>query len=544
MRSLRRALTRALLVVLVPAPALAKDYYVAPTPTGDDDNPGTIDAPFATMARAQMAASAGDTCYFRDGVFAFTSSSAAEGIVLNKSGSAGQPINYFAYDGEHAILDFSGMTTAARIKGISVTANFIHLKGFEIRNVPQNVTDQKESWGIHVNGGDENVFENLDIHDIMGPGLFIVGGGNNLVLNCDSHHNYDEKSYSGGPTPGENADGFGCHSSDPGNVFRDCRAWSNSDDGFDFINSPGVCVVEHSWAFKNGFVPDTDTAIGNGAGIKAGGFTNSVPATIPRHRALFNVSFGNRRQGFYANHHEGGIDWINNTAFDNGQRNFDMLADEGAAPHLLRNNIAFGSGGTVDNVNVDEVDDAFNSWNLPVEVTVADFSSLDTSLAASPRQADGSLPDIALVKLVDGSDLIDQGEDQGFPFSDLAPDLGAFEFGAPIVGDGGAGGEANAGASGGVGGATAAGGVAASAGANPSGVGGYGAGAQSPGSGGAATAGSSSSANSPARTSVDEGGCSCRVVRERNDGSGSVWLFALLAWAPLRLRRSARRRFP
>ena len=42
----------------------------------------------------------------------------------------------------------------------------------------------------------------------MGTGLFISGGGGNLVLNSDSHDNYDLRSYDG---PGENADGFGSH---------------------------------------------------------------------------------------------------------------------------------------------------------------------------------------------------------------------------------------------------------------------------------------------------------------------------------------------
>jgi len=34
-------------------------------------------------------------------------------------------------------------------------------------------------------------------------------------------------------------DGFGCHvgkTTETGNVFRNCRAWRNSDDGFDLIN--------------------------------------------------------------------------------------------------------------------------------------------------------------------------------------------------------------------------------------------------------------------------------------------------------------------
>lgn len=468
-RSRSWSLKTAILSLTVPWPALGATYYVSPS--GDDAQSGEETAPFRSMSRAQQAASAGDIVYFRSGNYPFTSGSAAEGIVLNKSGNASGHIQYFAYPGEKPVLDFSGMTASVRIKGISVTGSYIHLKGFEIHGVRQNTTTLKESWGIHVNGGDDNVFENLDVHDIMGPGIFIEEGGNNLVLNCDAHDNYDENSYDGGATPGENADGFGCHSSDPGNVFRGCRAWQNSDDGFDFINSPGVCVVERSFAFSNGFVPGTTTPIGNGAGIKAGGFTNNVPATIPRHRALFNVSFGNRRQGFYANHHEGGIDWINNTAFDNGQRNYDMLADEGPAPHYLRNNIAFGSGGTIDNLNAGEVDSGFNSWELPIQVSAAEFASVAKELALAPRQADGSLPSNGFARPAEGSAIVDQGEEQpGFAFIGAAPDLGAFEFGEANAGSGGTAGQAgSAGAAGA--GMSGAGGAAGQAGGNGGGSG-------------------------------------------------------------------------
>jgi hypothetical protein len=48
-------------------------------------------------------------------------------------------------------------------------------------------------------------------------------------------------------------------------------------------------------------------------------------------------------------------------------------------------------------------------------------------LASSPRQADGSLPEIEFLHLASGSDLIDAGVDVGLPFNGKAPDLGAFE---------------------------------------------------------------------------------------------------------------------
>ncbi|HEY8942717.1 MAG TPA: right-handed parallel beta-helix repeat-containing protein, partial [Polyangiaceae bacterium] len=456
--------------------ARAATYYVSPD--GNDANPGTQEQPFATVARGQMAAAAGDTVYLRGGEYVYSGNSSAVGVLFNKSGSQNQRINYWAVPGEKPIFDFSRMNMEARLYGFRVTGSWLHFKGLELRGVQQIITTVNESWCIRVEGGSNNVFELLDLHSNEGPGLFIQAGSNNLVLNVDSHDNYDPDR------GGENSDGFGCHTTGTGNVFRGCRAYRNSDDGFDFINSPGACTVENSWAFRNGYRPGTTTAAGNGAGIKAGGFgldTSTFPSSIPRHVVRFNVAWGNRSQGFYANHHPGRIDWISNTAFDN-PRNFDMLADVGAAAHFLRNNLAAGSGTALANATQSEIDDDFNSWSVGVSVSNADFVSVSDANVLQPRQADGSLPEVDFLRLTAGSDLIDKGTSAGFPHAGAAPDLGAYEFGAPRGGSG-AGGSAGGGggaAGSGTAGSTQAGGGATGGSSNPGGAGAAG----SPGAGG------------------------------------------------------------
>ena len=64
--------------------------------------------------------------------------------------------------------------------------------------------------------------------------------------------------------------GFGFHGprGSVGNVFRGCRAWFNSDDGFDFINSGEAAVAEDCWAFYNGFSPRFEP-LADGNGFKA-----------------------------------------------------------------------------------------------------------------------------------------------------------------------------------------------------------------------------------------------------------------------------------
>lgn len=404
------------MAIVVPH-ARADELYVAPD--GDDAHAGTLDAPFASVERAEAEASPGDTVYVRGGLYRFRGTQATTGVSLTKSGREGAPIRYFAYPGEKPIFDLFELKTQARITGLDVHCDYIHVRGFEVRGVRQMIKD--DSWGVRIRGN-HNVLERLDVHDNEAPGVFIASGAGNRVLNSDSHHNYNPLEN------GENADGFSCRSSGGDNVLSGCRAYSNSDDGFDFSNAAGTCTVEGSWSFRNGFVPDTMMPAGSGAGFKAGGFgapPDSPPTAAPQHVVRFNLAFANRSQGFSANRHRGGIDFFQNTAFENPVH-FDMQVI-GKTPTLkLRNNLAAYGGKPIENFT--SGDDAFNSWSLPVSVDAADFAGDDQSEALRPREKDGSLPPIALMHLAPGSDLIDRGEDIGLGFVGQAPDLGAFEW--------------------------------------------------------------------------------------------------------------------
>lgn len=404
----------------LPNRVLAEEFFVATT--GSDDAAGTEASPFATVERAEAQASPGDTVYIRGGAYRFSGTRRTVGVAFTKSGQPDRPIRYFAYPGEVPVFDLSEVAPQARVTGLDIRSNWIHLRGLEVTRVRQLIVG--DSWGVRARG-DHNVLEGLNVHHCEAPGVFITSGSDNRVLNCDSHHNYDPLE------DGENADGFGCHSTGGNNVLRGCRAYENSDDGFDFINSPGTCLVEHSWAFRNGYVPETNRPSGNGAGFKSGGFgyPPRIPATgVPRHVVRFSVAFDNRAQGFYANHHPGGLDFIHNTAFDN-PANFDMRVTGGVSTHLLRNNLAVPAGVPITNFTGGS--DEFNSWSLSVDPTKDDFRSMDKSQATAPREPDFSLPKVPLARLKDESNLVDRGEDQDLPFAGSAPDLGAFETGLP-----------------------------------------------------------------------------------------------------------------
>jgi hypothetical protein len=410
----------------------AATYYVSPS--GSDSAAGSMSAPFKTIAKAQTVAAAGDTVYLRAGTYSYTTATTScssttavvDAITLSKSGSSGSPITYANYPAEKVQFNFSGMTGVnCRIKGFDVTGSYITVRGFEITGVRQNNSANHESWGIWISGS-SNIFDKINTHNNMGPGLFISTGSNNLVQNSDSHDNYDPYSSSGA---GTNADGFGAHipAGHSGNVFRGCRAWWNTDDGFDLINAYSSVTIENSWAWRNGYLPQTTTASQDGNGFKMGGYGGVYVSGGVKHTVRNSVAFLNRSAGFYANHHTVANDYFNNTSYSNGT-DYNMLGinSSGAAVGLgnLRNNIAYG--GTLTG-NMTGTSATYNSWNLSVTMSNSQFQSVTTTGWETSRQSDGSLPALTSLHLASGSTLINKGTNVGLAYNGSAPDLGAFE---------------------------------------------------------------------------------------------------------------------
>src|SRR5205823_4750839 len=140
-------------------------------------------------------------------------------------------------------------------------------------------------------------------------------GKNNLILNCDSYRNYDAITH------GQNADGFCAKFAiGPGNIFRGCRSWENSDDGWDFWQAPNAVLVENCWAFRNGINYWNDPSFtGNGNGFKLGGNFYAGP-----HRVVNCVAFGNTQNGYDQNNNTAGLTLDNNTAWSNVANNFNL----------------------------------------------------------------------------------------------------------------------------------------------------------------------------------------------------------------------------
>lgn len=431
-----------ILLLLLANSILAKPstFYVAVD--GSDLNPGSITKPFSTIQRAQEIVNPGDTVYLRGGTYSMSESQIArkQGIYsyvtyLNKSGKQGATIKYWAYPGERPIFNYTNVKPATRVIAFYVSGSFIHFKGFEVVGVQVTLLNHTQSECFQ-NHGSNNIYEQLSMHDGQAIGFYLLAGSNNLVLNCDAYNNYDYTSERG---RGGNTDGFGSHGKkgDVNNVFRGCRAWFNSDDGYDCINSFEPVIFENCWAMYNGYTPDFRSRA-DGNGFKAGGYgsraANTLPVPIPRNIIRFCLAVRNKANGFYSNHHVTGSDWYNNSAYNNSV-NYNMLnrladnkTDVPGYGHLMRNNLGYKARTVeVDKLNVTQSDVRNNYFNLPVKVDAKDFASLDESELIKPRKADGSLPDVQFMRLVKRSDLINAGIDVGFPFRGNKPDLGYVE---------------------------------------------------------------------------------------------------------------------
>jgi hypothetical protein len=375
------------------------------SPIGNDLlNDGSIDKPFITIKKAfDKIKINGDTIYLREGVY--SQSVSLEPAI---SGDSTQLKCLFAYQNEHPIIDFSGQSYSSSNRGIKLTRDYWHLKGIEIKNAGDN--------GMHISGS-HNIIENCSLHHNKDTGLQISNGGSyNKVINCDSYLNYDPDTH------GENADGFAPKLDvGPGNYFKNCRAYFNSDDGWDCYESQYQIIIDSCWSFHNGYNVWGDNGFqGDGNGFKLGG--NYVSAFMIIRNS---IAFDNVAKGFDQNHNTGGITVLNCTGFRNGT-NFSFSESPTDSVHILKNNISLGSSISITSSSIQEK----NSWN-DFNISANDFASLDTSLARLERDENFNLQKNDFLRLESTSSMIDAGVDVGINYFGTAPDLGAFEFEIP-----------------------------------------------------------------------------------------------------------------
>ena len=441
---MKKALFSLILCMMSVCTLHAATYYASPNGIGDGSSyfsPTTFAAGVAALQNG------GDTLYLLGGTYEFT-----DKFSINKQGTSSHYIVISGYPGEQVTLDFHKVAYGTR--GITVHANsvYVHIKDLAIAWSGKNNLYCEGSYCL---------FEHLDIYGSADTGCQMKKGGNNIILNVDSHDNFDYKTMSGAQANfGGNADGFADKQfTGAGNHYIGCRAWNNSDDGWDFFQrvSSSNTIIENCICYRNGtpyydmsqnpralgvdkswFDSKVGTTMtdrygntititlerypcqGNGNGFKMGGDGTNHKILI--HHCL---AVGNYARGFDQNNNDGTM-WVYNCSAYQNAYNYGFTTAFGN--NAIRNCISLSgqNGDAYKSQTVITID--HNSWNSGYSVSKADFQSLDTTLILASRQADGALPDVAFMRLKAGSALIDAGIDVDLTYNGAAPDLGCYEY--------------------------------------------------------------------------------------------------------------------
>ena len=334
-----------------------KSYFVSPW--GNDKDKGSEKKPFKTLEKALTKVKAGYSIVLRGGVHKYHTP-----VYIEKSGKKGSPITLIGYPGEVPILDFGHQAEGGSSRGLELMGDYWELKNIVVQRAGDN--------GIHISGSN-NLIDTCVFRQNKDSGLQIgSGSSNNLVINSDSYYNYDPGNH------GQNADGFAAKFDiGPGNAFKNCRAWNNADDGWDFWHAGEGVLVENCISLGHGFnFWQDDEFVGNGNGFKLGKLGGA-------HILKNCISAENNAHGIDVNGNTSGVKIINCTAYANNGVNFQFDSD---LPHELTNNFSIkGRLNIFKSIKLTN-----NSWQKVEVLGDEDFKDIDTIILKSMRNSDGT----------------------------------------------------------------------------------------------------------------------------------------------------------
>ena len=401
MKTKLQAILLTLLTLAVAETALGTVRYAAPK--GTDPEGFTTDSPGSLKAMVDSL-QPGDTLFLADGQYNQTKT-----LVINKRASADKWVTICAAKGARPIIDFRKQPNGTN--GIKVSGQYIHLKGFTIRYAGKK--------GLWLENASYCLLEQLDAYGCCDSGIQLRKGGYNTVVNCDSHDNFD---YQAG---GGNADGFADKMGSaafPGNTYIGCRAWHNSDDGWDSFqretqDTPTVylfCVAYDNGPAEydltthpraNGIDRELPCMEGkdlshfpnggNPNGFKLGGQgkDNKASGIYTRHDAELRncLAVGHRHKGFDQNNNAGHMTISHCLAFRNNV-NYGFGNPYPATLDISHCVSIAPTGGhhlvTSREVTVTQSD---NSWNTNTESNLLHDIDI-VKLLLSERQSSGALP--------------------------------------------------------------------------------------------------------------------------------------------------------
>lgn len=441
----------------------AKDYYLAPGGTG---NGMTIDKPFGDPIKAFAALKAGDVLYVRGGTYYLS-----QMIKVNQTGTADKRICVFAYPGdtERPVFDFSGQprstsTEAASYRGVmhNIGANYWHYRGLDFCHAADNGMKLEGSYCVvelcRFYGNEDTGLQQGFGKDSKGNNTRNTEfkyGRYNIIVNCDAFDNHDPW------TNGGNADGFAIKLyPGPGNEFHGCRAWHNSDDGWDLYYTVFPIVVDNCWVLNNGFDK------GNANGFKMGGCKQGGTST-GAHVFKNCIAAFHAKKGFDQNHHREGSYLINDLSFGNGINYGYNMEKPDYGNWVLRNCVGFAYGSqkmernsaftiapdidyctwtTLDHTNPmgEKASSNGTSYSKTIGNYASEYEDLSYETAIGDRQENGELP-LKFGRLKAGSKLIDtatpitdfktiDAHKTAYEYADNAPQNWSVTLNIPYVG--------------------------------------------------------------------------------------------------------------
>ncbi len=413
-------------------------FFVAPPPTGNNANPGSSGAPWATLQHAADTIGPGDTVIVRAGQYA--------AFEIGIEASQALPVVFRAAPGElvELVTDLP-----VRLVGVNIeNSSWITIEGFRANNrgiagfraaLSENITfrgnvaQNNGTWGIFTGCCDDVVIEgNLTSGSCEEHGIYVSNSGDRPIIR-------------GNVIFDNNANGIHMN----GDLSSDC---DTDTDGDGVISQ---AIVEGNFIFDNGHGECTPP--GGGSGVNGDGLQNSVIRN--------NVIWDAHHSGISLYQIDGGAPAHNNRvlgntvhAASNGRWAVNIM--NGSQGTVLRDNILYSDhsfrgaisacatcltglssdrNATENTFSVDGGGTAITlaQWRTATNQDLNSFAATPASLVVSAATGDYRLPagSLALNAGVAHAELTRDHEGQSRPQAGVF-DIGAFEGAGGLFRDG------------------------------------------------------------------------------------------------------------
>ena len=281
---------------------LGSAYFVSPS--GNDNNPGTIEKPWRTIGKAVSRVVAGETVYIRGGVY-------QESVVITRLGTSEKPIKVLAYPGETPVIDGNNYTLPGSDWGVllNVAGEYITVSGIEVR--------YSRGMGVVVTG-QHNTIDKVKSHHHQQNGI-LVTGDYNVVENSEVWSNC-MSNVNGGSRNGW-ASGLSAARSPEHVVMRKNVVYGNWGEGLSVYEANEVIlednIVHDNWS-ANVYISDATNIVVQrnfvyASGVMSGGSQVGIMMGDERYspasaniKVINNIVYGTNRNFYWWQGTQGG----------------------------------------------------------------------------------------------------------------------------------------------------------------------------------------------------------------------------------------------